>query len=413
MTRVGVWTIGARGNIATTAMIGAHALAADEIEPTGLVTAREPCSRLDLPAIDGFVFGGHEVRNGSVAETAQQLADAGAVPHGLFETIETELTDIDERIRPGTALNGGKTIEEFAKDDISEEADSLADVADRLHNDLVNFEREHDLDALVVVNVASTEPPVADPDRWETQAAFEQALSDDDSDLPASSLYAYAALIEGYPYVNFTPSTGSSLGGLRELAERTGVPHMGNDGKTGESLVKAALGPMFSSRNLRVRSWEGHNILGNLDGNVLESEENKAGKIDSKGDILDGILDEPFHNRVRIDYTPSLDDWKTAWDYIHFEGFLGTEMRMQFTWEGADSALAAPLVLDLVRLLVHADRADESGLQTHLASFFKAPLDVDEHALSRQFDMLHDYADRWAEADESTRPRSEPPRRSG
>jgi myo-inositol-1-phosphate synthase len=194
--------------------------------------------------------------------------------------------------------------------------------------------------------------------------------------------------------VNFTPSTGSSLGALRELAERNDVPHAGKDAKTGETLVKSALGPMFAGRNLRVLSWEGHNILGNEDGLVLEDDENKESKLESKGDVLDSILPEIGHNRVRIDYTPSLADWKTAWDYIHFEGFLDTQMKMQFTWEGSDSALAAPLVLDLARLVAYADEQGEGGTQPHLASFFKAPMDVDEHGLSTQLERLYEYAER-------------------
>jgi myo-inositol-1-phosphate synthase len=163
---------------------------------------------------------------------------------------------------------------------------------------------------------------------------LEAALDDDDPDIPASSLYAYAALVDGHPYVNFTPNTGSALGGLQELAETEGVPHMGRDGKTGETLLKSALAPMFAGRNLHVMSWEGHNILGNDDGLVLEDEDNKAGKLASKGGVLDSLLPNLEHNRVRIDYTPSLGDWKTAWDYIHFRGFLGTEMKLQLTWEG-------------------------------------------------------------------------------
>ena len=42
-----------------------------------------------------------------------------------------------------------------------------------------------------------------------------------------------------------------------------------------------------------------------------------------------------------------MGEWKTAWDHIVFEGFLGIRMKLQFTWEGCDSALAAPLLLDL------------------------------------------------------------------
>jgi myo-inositol-1-phosphate synthase len=90
---------------------------------------------------------------------------------------------------------------------------------------------------------------------------------------------------------------------------------------------------------------------------------------------------------------PSLGDRKTAWDFIHFEGFLNTRMSLQFTWQGCDSALAAPLVIDLVRLGLYAKQRSESGLMTHLACFFKSPVGVDEHNLHRQFQMLEAYAD--------------------
>ena len=54
---------------------------------------------------------------------------------------------------------------------------------------------------------------------------------------------------------------------------------------------------------------------------------------------------------MHIDYVDALGDWKTAWDHIVFSGFLGVRMTMQFTWQGCDSALAAPLVLDLARIV--------------------------------------------------------------
>jgi myo-inositol-1-phosphate synthase len=53
------------------------------------------------------------------------------------------------------------------------------------------------------------------------------------------------------------------------------------------------------------------------------------------------------HATVGIEYVPSLGNWKTAWDFVHFRGFLGTKMSLQFIWQGCDSILAAPLVLDL------------------------------------------------------------------
>jgi myo-inositol-1-phosphate synthase len=104
---------------------------------------------------------------------------------------------------------------------------------------------------------------------------------------------------------------------------------------------------------------------------------------------------------VHIDYVPSLDDWKVAYDFIHFEGFLGARMSMQFTWQGCDSALAAPLVLDLARLAALARARGEKGALDHLACFFKDPYGVDVHGFTSQFEMLRAYAARAKKGAES------------
>ncbi len=206
-------------------------------------------------------------------------------------------------------------------------------------------------------------------------------------------LYAYAAIDAGFPFVNFTSCIGSSLPALDELARRKGVPHCGRDGKTGETLLKTTLAPMFLARNLRVLAWEGHNILGNRDGQVLNTPANRDAKVKDKDAALREILrDDKVHSRVRIDYVPSLGDWKTAWDFVHFEGFLGAKMSLQFIWQGCDSALAAPLVIDLVRLAEFGHRAGEKGAMRHAACFFKAPVGVEEHDFHRQMDLLIEWS---------------------
>ena len=240
---------------------------------------------------------------------------------------------------------------------------------------------------MIVVNLASTEP-AADysdlPTRWD---ALSQAIDDTAVDkLPASSLYAIAALDLGLPYINFTPSLGASPAAIGELAELRGTCHAGQDGKTGETLLKSVLAPMFAARNLEVLSWVGHNIFGNLDGLVLDDPANKAAKIKDKDGLVGQILGYDPQTLVTIEYIRSMGDWKTAWDHIHFRGFLGTPMTMQFTWQGCDSLLAAPLVLDLVRLveLSHRTRRDRA-CSAILGSFFKRPLGLAEHDFSRQF----------------------------
>jgi myo-inositol-1-phosphate synthase len=157
--------------------------------------------------------------------------------------------------------------------------------------------------------------------------------------------------------------------------------------------VKTVLAPMFAKRNLRLLSWVGHNILGNLDGRVLSDPRNKESKVRSKDQVIGEIVGYPLQTLTSIEYVESLDDWKTAWDHVHFQGFLGVRMSLQFTWQGSDSALAAPLVIDLARLTLLAQRRGEVGALKHLACFFKSPMGVEEHDFFRQFELLEAYAE--------------------
>ena len=169
---------------------------------------------------------------------------------------------------------------------------------------------------------------------------------------------------------------------------------MGHDGKTGETFLKSVLAPAFANRNLEIMSWVGHNIFGNMDGKVLDDPINKQTKVTSKDRLLGQILGYDPQTHISIEYIKSLGDWKTAWDHIHFRGFLGTPMIMTFTWQGCDSILAAPLVLDLFRFTELAARNGETGLLTFLSSFFKSPLGTNENDFSKQFDLLT----QWGEA---------------
>jgi myo-inositol-1-phosphate synthase len=100
----------------------------------------------------------------------------------------------------------------------------------------------------------------------------------------------------------------------------------------------------------------------------------------------------PVEGRTHIDYVPDLGEWKTAWDHVTFEGFLGVRMALQFTWQGCDSALAAPLVLDLARLVARAHEKGRCGVLPELGYFFKSPLGTDEHALAAQYTRLRAFA---------------------
>jgi myo-inositol-1-phosphate synthase len=52
------------------------------------------------------------------------------------------------------------------------------------------------------------------------------------------------------------------------------------------------------------------------------------------------------------------------------------------------------LVLDLVRFVELSRRRGETGILSHLGSFFKCPLGLDENAFARQFSRL----EAWTES---------------
>jgi len=368
--RTGIWLIGARGSVAVTAMVGATALRARLVEPTGCVTELPQLRSAALPGWGELVFGGHDIVTTPVLKKADALAAAGVVPGRLVAALADELTAIDSDLRPLPA------------------APTQAGTAERIAADLREFRARHELEQIVVINVSTTEPLPEPHPAHASLAALTEALGGPEPVLPPSALAAYAAFTAGCAFIDFTPSTGARLPALAELAESAGVPYAGNDGKTGETLVKSVLAPMFALRNLRVRSWSGINLLGGGDGANLADPAANAAKVASKQRVLGDALGYEPEGTSRIDYVAEIGDFKTAWDLVTFEGFLGTGMRMEFTWHGCDSALAAPLVLDLARLTAAAHRAGRAGPLSELGFFFKDPLGTGPSALAEQWATL-------------------------
>ena len=405
--RIGLWLVGAWGNVGTTVAVGLAALQKKLIPTTGLVTELPMFAKAGLPEFTEFIVGGHEVRPNTYYNAAQALwQNSRMFSPDLLDQVEDVLENFDTNVRPGTLVNVGNAINSIARKSGSSQDSTTAEsplaAIERLTADLVGFKDTLKLDHVIVVNLASTEPASSIPPNdpvLATWKALEEALnSEKPLDLPASSLYAIAAFNSGCTYINFTPSVGSNLPALAELADLRKALHGGRDGKTGETLLKSVLAPMFRARNLEVKSWVGHNILGNADGQILNDPNNKATKVNSKDRLLGEILGYKPQSLVSIEYIESLGDWKTAWDHVHFDGFLGTRMTMQVTWQGCDSALAAPLVIDLARLADREKRAGGSGVMSFLSSFFKSPMGTELAEFAAQNLVLADWAKKMSKS---------------
>ena len=262
--------------------------------------------------------------------------------------------------------------------------------------DLLRFRAAGEFDGIVMVNLASTERTPAAAEAWATPEAFERGLDANDSDIGPAMLYAYAAISAGVPYGNFTPSTSAEIPALVELAQRRGVPLAGKDGKTGQTLIKTVLAPAFKARALHVDGWFSTNILGNRDGEALQDPDSLQSKLGTKGNVLDSILGYPVEDHlVDIRYYRPRGDDKEAWDNIDLTGFLGQRMQIKVNFLCKDSVLAAPLVLEIARVLDLAQQRGDAGPQEQLSLFFKAPMtahgQAPEHAFPVQERMLHDW----------------------
>lgn len=374
--RVGVWLFGARGSVATTTIAGAAALRHGGA-PVGLVTELPDLAGHGLVPIDRLVFGGHDIIGTPLVKRLERLIAGGVLPHGLDSLVEADLAETEANL---------VTIEQH---DVSQ-----AEQIEAWAADIRAFAQRHQLSTVVAINVASTEAPYPPHPAHADLASLREALAGPDEVLPASSLAALAAFEAGASFIDFTPSTSIRPEAVRQYAVERGLPFGGQDAKTGETLVKSVLAPMFSARALKVHAWSGTNLLGGGDGATLADPRTAESKNTSKERGLTDMLGD-VAGEVHIDYVDPMGDWKTAWDHIVFSGFLGVRMTMQFTWQGCDSALAAPLVLDLARLSAAALERGQVGAMPFLGFFFKDPIESTEHSLVRQYDELVRWVREW------------------
>jgi len=255
------------------------------------------------------------------------------------------------------------------------------ELAEALRKDIRDFKAKNKCDRLVMVWCASTEIFIVPGPAHESLAAFEKAMEANDPTIAPSMLYAYAAVMEGVPFANGAPNLSCDFPAIENLAKEKHVPIGGKDFKTGQTMLKTVLSPMFKARMLGVAGWYSTNILGNRDGEVLDDPESFKTKEESKLGVLEYILQPQvypdlyanMYHKVRINYYPPRGDNKEGWDNIDIFGWLGYPMQIKVDFLCRDSILAAPLVLDLAIFFDLAQRAGLSGIQEWLSFYFKSP----------------------------------------
>ena len=349
-----------------------------------------------IASLDDIVFGAWDVYPENAYESA---INAEVLKEKDIEPVKDEL----KAIKPMKAafdknyakrLDGDNTMGDITR----------WEMVERLREDIRNFKKETGVERVVVLWAASTEVYVAVDEKVHgTEEAMVAAMKADDKEHIAPSMcYAYAALLEGCPFIMGAPNTTVDFPAMWEVAERTKMPIAGKDFKTGQTLVKSGFAPIIGTRCLGLSGWFSTNILGNRDGLVLDEPANFRTKEVSKLSTLESILvpeEQPdlyndYYHKVRINYYPPRNDNKEGWDNIDIFGWMGYPMQIKINFLCRDSILAAPLCLDLVLLSDLAARAGRHGIQRFLSFFLKSPMhdytknEVPVNHLFQQYTML-------------------------
>ena len=392
--KLGVLIVGAGGAVASTVIAGVALMKKGIVPRLGMLTEADLGKKLPLSAIDDLEFGGWDIRTTDLFEAAKHH---GVIPRHLLPEVEEEL----RALRPWPAIVSPT----FLAGDLGDNAVEGTSYRDQLRNmraQIEAFKKERKLDRVVIVNLASTERYTQIADVHVTPEAFEAGLDANDPRISPAMRYLYLAIMTDTPHVNFTPSL-SNIPALDTLSRKRGVPIAGENGKTGQTLLKTVLAPAFAVRQLVVQGWYSTNILGNNDGRVLDDPGSNKTKVTSKLGVLDNILGYNVEDhQVHIHYYRPRGDAKEAWDNIDLLGFLGESMQIKVNFLCRDSILAAPLVVDLVRLMDVAHHAGECGVQRQFSVFFKSPYRVEGqpvvHDLFEQHRMLREWSEAVASA---------------
>ncbi len=384
--RLGVLVVGLGGAVASTAVAGVELLRSGSNDLAGLPLANIGVS--GLAQYRNIHFAGWDVRNDDLAAAVRE--------HRVLDREQTE--QVEERLsqmRPWPAagsrdycrnIHGSNTIEGGHRHAV-----------EQIRDDIRQYRTNSGIANLVMINLASVERwPDLNVDVLQSVDAFERGLENDDPSISPAMLYAYAAIVEGVPYGNFTPSLAADIPALTRLADERCVPVAGKDGKTGQTFIKTVLAPAFRARSLYVEGWFSTNILGNRDGLALDNADSLRSKLNTKGSVLDDILGYHVEDHlVNIQYYKPRGDNKEAWDNIDLVGFMGQKMQMKVNFLCRDSILAAPLVIEIARVLDVAKQRNRGGIQEQLGIFFKAPMTPagkrEEHGFNAQERNLLDW----------------------
>lgn len=373
---------GLSGAIGTTISVGLSIAESEESVKTGMVTESKLLTELEISflPLNSILIDGWDLKTENLYES---VLNQGICSVAHIEKAKCKL----QHIVPRLTYN---PIQES--------------IGDWIYRESIYIRKKcfsENIEQVFIVNLCPTEPCSIQLDDDDIDWDDLNSMQFDSPGVTMSRLFFRLAIEVGAHYINYTPNIAET-DKLQKMAKEKCILHCGRDGKTGQTFIKTLIAPAFRDKNFRIDGWFSTNILGNNDGVTLSDSDCKLTKRKSKSECLPSILgytpggeDSEFGHQVHIHYYPPRGDAKEAWDNIDFTGFLGSRMQMKINWLGWDSFLAAPSIIDLVRIVYFAAQNGNKGLLNDVSFFFKSPLSANgnpvKHSIPDQFLLLIDF----------------------
>ena len=352
--RLGVLVVGVGGAVATTMITGTLAARKGLAKAIGSITQMAAMRMQDgkeklikdivpLADLNDIVFGGWDIFPDNAYEAAMY---AEVLKEKDLNLVKDEL----QAIKPMPAAFDHNFAKRLNGTYIKKAA-TRWEMTEQLREDIRNFKAANNCERIAVLWAASTEIYIPLSKEHESLAALEQAMKENNTEVISPSMcYAYAAIAEGAPFIMGAPNLCVDTPAMWEFSKKMNVPISGKDFKSGQTLMKTVLAPMFKTRMLGVSGWFSTNILGNRDGEVLDQPENFKTKEVSKLSVIDNIFEPEkypdlygdVYHKVRINYYPPRKDNKEAWDNIDIFGWMGYPMEIKVNFLAVTPFLLLP-----------------------------------------------------------------------
>lgn len=377
---IGVMFVGLYGTNATTVIAGSTAMQKKIIPLQYGVTEYQELFRQSFIDINELVFSGWDYFNSNVYESAL-----------TYQIISKDILNLIPESKNIHAYKGIHTDMDIPLEshfDYYHQPETVITAKEIVKSNIEEFKDQNHLDQVIVFYMGSPGKVV---NSSLLEMKYDQCINLPVKELPSSIIYAMAAIESGAHFVDFTPSQTLEFCFINELAKEYGVQVSGRDGSTGQTMLKLTIANMLKIRNMHLDAWYSTNIIGNHDGYVLSMPEHCVTKIEDKTNSIKELLGYDFEHKVTIDYFKHNGDKKESWDAVYFSGWMNQPMSLRLNWMGEDAMLAAPIILDIIRLIELGSRSNCCGFQKQLGLFYKHPFGCEKKSLSQLYEQLIEF----------------------